>query len=73
MLVALVDVRLWGTSRHSAPVGFGLLMTRSRHRPPQRRDESPAVQWSPGAPTQFWLQRTNVWRRATSPRTGQSD
>ena len=45
-------------------------MTRSRHRPPQRRDESPAVQWSPGAPTQFWLRRTNVWRRATSPRTG---
>jgi hypothetical protein len=42
----------------------------SGHRPHRRRHESPAVQGFPGAPTRFWLRRTNVWRRATNPRTG---
>src|SRR5262249_21398227 len=32
--------------------------------------KAPQCRGSPGASTQFWLRRTNVWRRATSPRTG---
>src|SRR5262245_3382910 len=37
-------------------------MTQSGH----RGDRNLAVQRSPSAPTQFWLRRTNVWRRVTS-------